>query len=147
MLPGAQGGAEARAVASADVVDAAAFAHQVVPWAQLSPAERAKMVVSILLRLCVIVGALYFFICSLSFLADGFRLVGGKGVGSHVENGLWAAPQRGSPASWWLVITPLGGATARQPGLLGRARRALGLFRALERIARAAQITEIAMLP
>ena len=147
MLPRAEGGAEARAVASADVVDSAAFAHQVVPWAQLTPAERAKMVVSILLRLCVIIGALYFFICSLSFLADGFRLVGGKGVGSHVENGLWAAPQRGSPSSWWLVITPLGGATARQPGLLGRTRRALGLFRALERIARAAQITENAMLP
>ena len=103
------------------------------------------MVVSILFRLCIIFGALYFFICSLSFLADGFRLVGGKGVGWHVENGLWVAPQRGSPRSWWLVIPPLGGATARQPGLLGRSRRALGLFRALERIARAAQITEIAM--
>ena len=48
---------------------------------QLSPAEKAKMVISILLRLCVIAGALYFFICSLSFLADGFRLAGGKGVG------------------------------------------------------------------
>ena len=112
VLPGAKGGAEARAGASADVVDAAAFAHQVVPWAQLSPAERAKMVVSILLRLCVIVGALYFFICSLSFLADGFRLVGGKGVGRHVERGLWAAPQRAAtPPGGWL--SPLWAAPQR----------------------------------
>ena len=76
-----KGGAEARAGASANAVHSAAFAHQVVPWVQLSPAEKAKMVISILLRLCVIAGALYFFICSLSFLADGFRLMGGKGVG------------------------------------------------------------------
>ena len=77
----AERGAEAWAAASANVVNSAAFAHQVIPWAQLSTVDRAKMVISILLRLCVIIGALYFFICSLSFLADGFRLVGGKGVG------------------------------------------------------------------
>ena len=52
-----------------------------VPWEQLTQGERAKLVTSILIRLCIVAGALYFFICSLSFLADGFRLVGGKGVG------------------------------------------------------------------
>ena len=61
--------------------DSAAFAHQVVPWEQLTQGERAKLVTSILIRLCIVAGSLYFFICSLSFLADGFRLVGGKGVG------------------------------------------------------------------
>ena len=61
--------------------DSAAFAQQVVPWEQLTHGERAKLVTSILLRLCIVAGSLYFFICSLSFLADGFRLVGGKGVG------------------------------------------------------------------
>ena len=77
----AQGRAEARAAASASVMISAAFAHQVVPWEQLTQGERAKLVTSILIRLCIVAGSLYFFICSLSFLADGFRLVGGKGVG------------------------------------------------------------------
>ena len=95
-----------RPPASAHVADydyAAFLAHQVVPWAQLSPKERATMASTILLKVCVIIGALYFFICSLSFLADGFRLVGGKGVNRHVGQRQrtlgGAAPQLGSPAS------------------------------------------------
>merc|ERR1719502_2530107 len=44
------------------------------------------LVLVVLVKLCLIAGALYFFICSLSFLADGFRLVGGKKAGEVFRN-------------------------------------------------------------
>mgnify|MGYP006879447359 CR=1 FL=1 len=42
----------------------------------------------VLLKLTLVVAALYFFICSLSFLADGFRLVAGKKAGEVFRNSL-----------------------------------------------------------
>jgi sodium-dependent phosphate cotransporter len=62
------------------------FKDNSVPWAQLSTSQRLKLLAIILVKLCFIVGALYFFICSLSFLADGFRLVGGKKAGEVFRN-------------------------------------------------------------
>jgi len=56
------------------------------PWAQLSAAEKGTLTLVVLVKLCLIAGALYFFICSLSFLADGFRLVGGKQAGEVFRN-------------------------------------------------------------
>lgn len=56
------------------------------PWAQLSTAEKGMLILVVLVKLCLIAGALYFFICSLSFLADGFRLVGGKKAGEVFRN-------------------------------------------------------------
>ena len=60
----------------------------VTPWKELSPAGKAKLVAIILVKVCLILGALYFFICSLSFLADGFRLVAGKKAGEVFRNSL-----------------------------------------------------------
>ena len=39
-----------------------------------------------LVRACSVVAALYFFICSLSFLSDGFRLVAGRKAGEIFQN-------------------------------------------------------------
>lgn len=37
-------------------------------------------------KCCLVLGALYIFICALSFLADGFRLVAGKNAGEVFQN-------------------------------------------------------------
>jgi len=59
---------------------------KIKPWAKCTPAEKAVLVLIVLIKLCIIAGALYFFICSLSFLADGFRLLGGKRAGEIFRN-------------------------------------------------------------
>jgi len=59
---------------------------KIKPWKDCTPAEKAKLVLIVLVKVCVILGALYFFICSLSFLADGFRLLGGKQAGEIFRN-------------------------------------------------------------
>ena len=43
-------------------------------WSEMDGGEKAQRVLSVLLKLCIVLGALYMFICSLSFLANGFRL-------------------------------------------------------------------------
>ncbi|MAA50186.1 MAG: hypothetical protein CMP83_08425 [Gammaproteobacteria bacterium] len=62
------------------------FSSDAAPWSQLSRPERARAVLGICAKLGVIVGALYFFICSLSFLASGFRLVAGRQAGEIFRN-------------------------------------------------------------
>ena len=42
----------------------------------------------VLLKLTLVVAAFYFFICSLSFLASGFRLVAGRQAGMIFRNSL-----------------------------------------------------------
>ena len=56
------------------------------PWAQLTCMERMMVVFWIFFKVCVIVGSLYLFICSLSFLASGFRLVAGREAGKVFQN-------------------------------------------------------------
>jgi solute carrier family 34 (sodium-dependent phosphate cotransporter) len=51
------------------------------PWNELSTKEKIFSVSSKGARTLLIVAFLYLFICSLSFLADGFRLVAGKRAG------------------------------------------------------------------
>merc|ERR1719440_2501368 len=57
------------------------FTSDVKSWSQLTCGEKVKALVVILLKLSVILLALYAFICSLSFLANGFRLVAGRQAG------------------------------------------------------------------
>ena len=62
------------------------FSSNETPFMQL-PLERQIIVtVVLLLKLSIIVGSLYMFICSLSFLASGFRLVAGKQAGEIFRN-------------------------------------------------------------
>ena len=68
--------AEAEATAKAWAVD---FTDDtVVPWADLDGAGKFLRVFKNLMAVVGILACLYFFICSLSFLADAFRLVAGK---------------------------------------------------------------------
>lgn len=57
------------------------FESDAKPWASLTTQEKAKALLVVMLKVAIILGALYAFICSLSFLADGFRLVAGKRAG------------------------------------------------------------------
>ena len=68
--------AEAEATAKAWAVD---FTDDtVVPWADLDGAGKFLRVFKNVMAVVGILACLYFFICSLSFLADAFRLVAGK---------------------------------------------------------------------
>jgi len=55
-------------------------------WSEMDGGEKAKHVASVLLKLAVVLGSLYLFICSLSFLANGFRLVAGRQAGEVFRN-------------------------------------------------------------
>ena len=50
-------------------------------WSDMDCEDKTKATLSTLLKVVAVLTALYFFICSLSFLADGFRLVAGKQAG------------------------------------------------------------------
>jgi len=62
------------------------FSSDVTKWQDLNGAQKLGAVAVVLAKLTVIVGALYFFICSLSFLASGFRLVAGRQAGQIFRN-------------------------------------------------------------
>ena len=47
---------------------------------------RLRRALTTLARICCVVGGLYFFICSLSFLSDSFRLLAGKQAGEIFQN-------------------------------------------------------------
>ena len=49
-------------------------------FGELTVEKRIKLALVIFLKLVGVFGALYFFICALSFLADGFRLVSSSTV-------------------------------------------------------------------
>jgi sodium-dependent phosphate cotransporter len=55
-------------------------------WNEMDGGEKVKHVALILLKLCVVLGSLYMFICSLSFLANGFRLIAGRQAGEVFRN-------------------------------------------------------------
>lgn len=56
------------------------------PWKEL-PRFKKNIKISLgLLKLCIIIGSLYFFIASLSFMADGFRLLAGKQTSEVFRN-------------------------------------------------------------
>jgi sodium-dependent phosphate cotransporter len=57
-----------------------------VPWDELTTQQKVKAVTVSTLKVSAIFGFLYLFICSLSFLADGFRLVAGKDAGDVFRN-------------------------------------------------------------
>ena len=44
-------------------------------FGELTTEKRILLALVIFIKLCLVVGALYFFICALSFMATGFRLV------------------------------------------------------------------------
>ena len=44
-------------------------------FGELTTEKRILLAIVIFIKLCLVVGALYFFICALSFMATGFRLV------------------------------------------------------------------------
>merc|ERR1711998_669270 len=55
-------------------------------WSELDAAGKLVRASLIVLKLCIILLSLYAFICSLSFLADGFRLVAGRQAGETFKN-------------------------------------------------------------
>jgi len=58
----------------------------VVNWSSLDGLAKLKAVIVVFTKVVVIVFALYCFICSLSFLANGFRLVAGRQAGEIFAN-------------------------------------------------------------
>ena len=62
------------------------FSSNVAKWSELTAGQKVVAVVVIVAKLLVIVAALYLFICSLSFLASGFRLVAGRQAGQLFRN-------------------------------------------------------------
>lgn len=57
------------------------FSSDVTAWKDLNAQQRTLALAIIFAKLCFILFALYAFICSLDFLANGFRLVAGKQAG------------------------------------------------------------------
>merc|ERR1711998_24624 len=57
-------------------------------WADMDGGEKAKTAGILFAKICVILLSLYLFICSLSFLADGFRLVAGRQAGEVFGNSM-----------------------------------------------------------
>ena len=62
------------------------FSSGVKKWDELNGGEKVKAVAINVAKISVIVLSLYLFICSLSFLADGFRLVAGRQAGEIFQN-------------------------------------------------------------
>jgi sodium-dependent phosphate cotransporter len=62
------------------------FSDDSTPFWELSHIDKLKTLIVLLLKLSVIAGMLYAFIVSLSFMADGFRLVAGKQAGEVFRN-------------------------------------------------------------
>ena len=55
-------------------------------WGELDGGEKVKAIAINTLKISVILLSLYLFICSLSFLAAGFRLVAGRQAGEIFQN-------------------------------------------------------------
>ncbi|VDI12133.1 solute carrier family 34 (sodium-dependent phosphate cotransporter) [Mytilus galloprovincialis] len=51
------------------------------PWGELDTCGKILRVAWLITRIIMFLAFLYFFICSLTFLSDGFKLVGGKSAG------------------------------------------------------------------
>jgi sodium-dependent phosphate cotransporter len=59
---------------------------QAVPWDSLTTQQKFRAATTGAFKVLLIFGFLYLFVCSLSFLADGFRLVAGKDAGEVFRN-------------------------------------------------------------
>lgn len=57
-------------------------------WKDMDGGEKAKTAAILIAKICVILLSLYLFICSLSFLASGFRLVAGRQAGEVFGNSM-----------------------------------------------------------
>ena len=55
-------------------------------WGDRTGGEKCTFLSVLLAKILLIVAALYFFICDLSFLASGFRLVAGRQAGEIFQN-------------------------------------------------------------
>jgi len=62
------------------------FSSNVAQWHELDSMQKIQAVLVVVAKLCLIIGSLYLFICSLSFLASGFRLVAGRQAGQLFRN-------------------------------------------------------------
>ena len=72
------------------------FTDDAKPWAERTGGEKATAVLKTTVQLAGVFAMLYMFICSLSFLADGFRLVAGKQAGKvFAESELFNNPVSG----------------------------------------------------
>ena len=49
-----------------------------IPWEDMDNRNRRVFIIFLILKISLVLGSLYFFICSLSFMADSFRLLAGK---------------------------------------------------------------------
>lgn len=67
-----------------------------VPWSDLTTLGKILRVGSAVLKIAILLGLLYLFICSLSFLSSAFRLLGGKTAGEvFTETSVLANPVAG----------------------------------------------------
>lgn len=73
------------------------LAVNVTPWTELTPLGKVKRVFwHYIGKIILLLGLLYLFICSLSFLGDAFKLLGGKAAGQALsENELLSNPIAG----------------------------------------------------
>ena len=62
------------------------FAPETIAWSSRSTANKMWVIFMIVFKICTILLSLYAFICSLSFLANGFRLVAGRQAGEIFKN-------------------------------------------------------------
>lgn len=62
------------------------FKEQEKEWVELTTIQKAKWRLSVILRICGLVLALYLFICSLGLLEASFKLVGGRTAGEAFRN-------------------------------------------------------------
>ena len=84
-----------------------------LPWGELDGSGKMKVIFVNLVKLTLILGCLYLFICSLAILADGFRLVAGKRAGEVFRDSKFL----GNPVSGLMVgvIAPSSFKAARHP--------------------------------
>ena len=62
------------------------FTSDAASWGDLTTLEKVRALVVNTIKISIILLALYAFVCSLSFLADGFRLVAGRQAGDIFRN-------------------------------------------------------------
>ncbi|KAL4238077.1 hypothetical protein ACF0H5_002789 [Mactra antiquata] len=55
-------------------------------WSELTTTEKIVRVLSGIVKFILLIGCLYFFVCSLDLLSNAFRLIGGKTAGSVFQN-------------------------------------------------------------
>lgn len=59
------------------------------PWKELETTGKLKRITIGIVKGILLIGLLYFFVCSLDVLALGFRLVGGRTTGEIFKNVSW----------------------------------------------------------